>query len=100
MFVQIILLLLPSLIFACKIDIEDFAYDTDQYRLRCVPELSKDNVAKPSTVCVVTCKSNNLRFKHRCNLNGKWDIDPDLDKCGKVVTCNEDPHEKWQQCKN
>ena len=74
------IIVLPSMVFSCTIDIENqnLAYDTDQYRLKCVPELSEDNIARPSTVCIMTCKNNPLKFKHRCNINGKWDVDPDF----------------------
>ena len=57
--------------------------------IKCVPDLINGIKAKPSTVCVITCKENNLRFKHRCNRNGQWDQAPVFDKCGTVVSC---PH--------
>lgn len=88
--------ILPSLVSSCSIDIEEFAYDTDQYRLRCVPELSKDNIARPSTVCIITCKNNPLKFKHRCNLNGNWDVVPNLERCRTAIFC-EDPRRSLPQ---
>ena len=96
MFVLTCFLILPSLVHSgCHFQgVEDFDYDTDDYRLRCVPELSEHHIAKPSTVCVVTCKHNSLRFKHRCNRDQKWDMDPDLTRCQKVQKC-EDPKKKW-----
>ena len=83
MFALLFFLILPSLVHSHCPPVEgikNFEYDTADYRLKCVPELKSDNSASPSTVCVVTCKRNNLRFKHRCNRNGKWDMDPDLTK--------------------
>ena len=94
----LVLFLLPSMAVSsqCEIKISPNEMETELYRMKCVPEEMTNDVVKASTICIMTCKSNNLRFKHRCNLNGKWDSTPDLEKCGKVVIC-PNPIQKWKQ---
>ena len=84
-----IFLILPSLEFAEECSVGTNQMNSENAFIKCVPELIDETKAKPSTVCVITCKENSLRFKHRCNRNGQWDQAPDFDKCGKVVFC---PH--------
>ena len=89
----LILQILPSIKGNCHITANEM--ETELYRMKCIPELEND-LAKTSTICIMTCKLNNLRFKHRCNLNGHWDLKPDLQSCGKVVTC-PNPRQHWKQ---
>ena len=80
--------ILPSLVCAKECLVDPVGIENENARIKCVPDL-KNNMASPSTVCVITCKENNLRFKHRCNRNGQWDQVPDFENCGKVIFC---PH--------
>ena len=89
MLVLAIFLILPSLVCAKNCSVYRNKIESENARIKCTPELMNGRMAKPSTVCVITCKENNLRFKHRCNRNGQWDQAPDFDKCGKVISC---PH--------
>ena len=82
-------LMLPSLVYADGCSVDTNGMNSENAFIKCVPDLIDGSKAKPSTVCVITCKENNLRFKHRCNRNGQWDQDPVFEKCGTVVTC---PH--------
>lgn len=97
MLAVLLILILPFGVFSeCYFpNITNFDYDNPQRRIKCVPELTSGNIASPSTVCVMTCKQNNLRFKHRCNRDGNWDVAPDLSKCGQVVQCG-DPKKHWK----
>ena len=63
--------------------------------LKCVPALLR-NEASPSTACILACKSNPLKFKHRCNRDGHWDSEPGSKTCDDIKSC-ENPWFSWPQ---
>ena len=60
---------------------------------KCFPDLI-DNKAEPSTVCILKCKSNPIKYIHRCNQNGHWDIEPGSKSCNDMKMCM-DPKITW-----
>ena len=63
--------------------------------LKCVPPLIEAE-ASPSTVCILPCKSNPIKFKFRCNRNGQWDAEPNGQLCDDLKIC-ENPWLTWTQ---
>ena len=60
---------------------------------KCYPDLD-GNEAEPSTICILDCKNNPIRYKHRCNVDGNWDIVPGSKSCDDLKLCNN-PIENW-----
>ena len=83
----------PLLVLSHQCDIDPNYLSSQDAFIKCVPDV-RSNKTDPSTVCISTCKANNLRFKHRCNRNGKWDITPGSKKCEEVVACPR-PWDRW-----
>ena len=62
---------------------------------KCYPDLI-GNEANPSTICVLDCKSNPIKYKHRCNTDGNWDLEPGSKTCNDLKMCS-DPLGSWGQ---
>ena len=65
----------------------------DSNGYKCYPDLIA-NEASPSTVCMSSCKKNPIRFKHRCNQDGNWDIPMSTTPCDDIKMC-QDPANVW-----
>ena len=76
--------------FSLNCKVPDFI-NPNEYK--CYPDLVA-NEAIPSTICMVTCKKNPIRFKHRCNQNGEWDVPIGLKSCDGIKMCGN-PSEIW-----
>ena len=84
MLVLAIFLILPSLVCAKNCSVYRNKIESENARIKCTPELMNGRMAKPSTVCVITCKENNLRFRVWL----KW---TNLDKPGQTRTNHQKP---------
>ena len=83
---------------SCLIDKKLYELEAQSSRIICNPELvdlGTSYKVETSSICVVTCTSNTLRYKHRCNLNGKWDIEPFTKSCSDLKQCDIIPSKKW-----
>ena len=75
----------------CKVSNEVFKSPN----LKCVPSLLGTE-ASPSTVCILPCKSNPVKYKFRCNRNGQWDTEPNVQLCDDLKVC-KNPWLNWIQ---